>query len=51
MIDNGFIYNMSGFFTAWQKFGDQYSYLKCPRAQIFARDYTKVGNATITIVY
>lgn len=40
---NGFIYNISGFWTAYQKFGDQYSYLNCPRAKIFARDYPKVG--------
>jgi hypothetical protein len=39
---NGYIYNISGFWAAYQKLGDQYSYLKCPRAQIFARDYNKV---------
>jgi len=36
------IYNVSGFYDAWQRFGDQYSYTKCPRAQIFARDAIKV---------
>jgi len=33
---------VSGFYDAYQRFGDQYSYTKCPRAQIFARDHVKV---------
>jgi hypothetical protein len=38
------IYNMSGFPAYRTKFGDDYSYDKCPRAQIFGRDApTKVN--------
>jgi len=37
-------YNMSGFYDAYLKHGDQYSYTKAPRAQIFKRDAPKVTN-------
>jgi len=37
-----YVYNVSGFRAAYEKFGDQYSYTKCPRAQIFRRDFVKV---------
>jgi len=38
------VYNMSGFYDAYLKHGDQYSYTKAPRAQIFKRDAPKVTN-------
>jgi hypothetical protein len=38
-----FIYNISGYPAYYSKYGDDYSYSKCPRAQIFARDVDSVG--------
>jgi hypothetical protein len=37
-----FVYNISGYPQQYQQYGDAYSYTKCPRAQIFARDHSKV---------
>lgn len=36
------VYQLSGVNKMQSKYGDYYSYDKCPRAQIFARDQTKV---------
>jgi hypothetical protein len=36
------LYNLSGYPEAKQKFGDDYDYLKCPRARIFKREQEKV---------
>lgn len=37
-----FIYNMSGYPANFKQYGDEFSYSKCARAQIFARDAGKV---------
>lgn len=37
-----FIYNISGYPEYYKKYGDEYSYTKCARAKIFARDYQAV---------
>eukprot|EP01091_Cochliopodium_minus_P014611 TRINITY_DN4993_c0_g1_i2.p1 TRINITY_DN4993_c0_g1~~TRINITY_DN4993_c0_g1_i2.p1 ORF type:complete len:529 (+),score=128.13 TRINITY_DN4993_c0_g1_i2:1-1587(+) len=39
-----YIYNTSGFLQYYEKYGDSYSYSKCPRARIFARDQSKVNS-------
>ena len=36
------IYNMSGYFTAFEAHGTDFSYSLCPRAKIFRRDQGKV---------
>lgn len=36
------IYNMSGYFTAFEAHGTDFSYSLCPRAEIFRRDQGKV---------
>lgn len=36
------IYNISGVYDSYLKYGDFFSYTKSPRAQIFSRDNTKV---------
>lgn len=36
-----FIYNISGYPAYEKKYGNMYSYTKCARAQIFARDQGK----------
>lgn len=36
------VYQLTGFQTAYETYGDAYSYEKCPRAQIFARDAPEV---------
>ena len=36
------IYDLGGTRKKWEELGDDYSYEKCPRAQIFARDVHKV---------
>ena len=36
------IYNMSGYFTAFEAHGTDFSYTLCPRAKIFRRDQGKV---------
>jgi len=38
-----FIYNISGYPEYLKKYGNEYSYSKCARAQIFARDQGKVN--------
>jgi len=38
-----FIYSISGYPEQFSQYGDAYSYSKCPRAQIFNRDYAKAG--------
>jgi len=37
-----FVYDISGYPEAYAQYGDAYSYTKCPRAQIFLRDQSKV---------
>ncbi|XP_046686333.1 putative phospholipase B-like 2 [Homalodisca vitripennis] len=39
------VYNMSGTQTLANKYGDFFTYDKCPRARIFKRDHEKVLNA------
>ena len=39
------IYNMSGYFTAFEAHGTDFSYGLCPRAKIFRRDQGKVKNS------
>jgi len=39
-----FIYSISGYPAQVTKYGDGYSYSKCPRAQIFKRDFSKAGS-------
>jgi len=38
-----FIYSISGYPEKFSEYGDGYSYSKCPRAQIFNRDFAKAG--------
>jgi len=38
------IFNISGFETYVQKYGNGFSYSECPRAQIFARDQSNVNS-------
>jgi len=37
-----FVYNISGYPAMFQKYGNKFSYSQCPRAQIFARDFSGV---------
>jgi len=37
-----YIFNISGYAEQEALYGDQYSYTKCPRAKIFARDHSTV---------
>jgi len=39
-----YIYNISGFYQMYIQYGNAYSYSKCPRAQIFARDQSTVNS-------
>ena len=39
-----YIYNVSGYVEAKQKFGDDYDYKKCPRSKIFEREQAKIGS-------
>jgi len=41
-----FVYNISGYPAFEQKYGDQFSYTACPRANIFRRDHAKAVNVT-----
>lgn len=36
------VYNISGTYDSYKKYGDFFSYEKSPRAQIFNRDHSKV---------
>jgi hypothetical protein len=36
------VYNKTGFRKAFEAYGEEYSYSKCPRAQIFAREQAEV---------
>ena len=36
------VYNETGFRKAFEAYGDEYSYSKCPRAQIFAREQATI---------
>ena len=38
-----YIYNISGYPQAKEKFGNDYDYNLCPRAQIFKREQAKIG--------
>lgn len=38
-----FVYNISEYPQYFEKYGNEYSYSKCARAQIFSRDYSKVA--------
>ena len=43
------IYNMSGYFTAFEAHGTDFSYSLCPRAKIFRRDQGKVKQCVSAI--
>ena len=47
------IYNMSGYFTAFEAHGTDFSYGLCPRAKIFRRDQGKVkkGATNLKVEY
>lgn len=36
------VYVITGFQSAYETYGDQYSYEKCPRSQIFSRDHASI---------
>lgn len=38
------IYNLSGYTQMYQKFGNQFSYSQCPRANIFRRNQTNINS-------
>jgi hypothetical protein len=38
-----FVYNISGYPPLYQKYGNEYSYQHCARANIFRRDVSKVS--------
>ncbi|KAL0992957.1 hypothetical protein UPYG_G00101460 [Umbra pygmaea] len=40
------IYNLSGYRTMWEEYGEDFSYDLCPRAKIFRRDQAEVKDIT-----